>query len=623
MRRSRTMLRVLGILVAWPLPAVQAQAWPAEAPELPAAWRGPGGGLAILPAAGWWVCVLLWVRTVDWVGRDATKHGIAPAFWGTACGLPLPLAALVAWWIPWSAVGIALMLLAWIVPVAIYAAFRNVKVPPSETILTSGHARRVVGRLVAPLGIELSEPVREEDILPVVTLGAAGGKDGGENDARRAAAAALPGFEEARKLLVAAVVARATTITIDLGEDTTVRQEVDGVWGKPRVRRPPKSRKEKETWVEAPASSRAVGDAVAAALKTLAGVAADSPAGQGPFALTVDGKPRNARLAAQRPAPGEQRVTITLEAPAVTFRKLTDLGMDEPLAERLGKLVAAERGLILLASPAGAGLTTTFDLVVESADRLLRDFVSIEDAAQPPREIQNVKPVWFDARTGVTPRAALAESLREYPKAIVTRDARDKDLVAELVRLAGEGQFVIMSLKAADATEAVARILSCGVAGRLLGGTLLGSLSQRLVRRLCPKCREQVPPPPQLLSRLKLTAEQVPHIHKASEHGCRLCCGSGYFGRAAVFELASGVTIRKAIAAGGTPEVLRKAAVAEGMQPLQDAALCLVASGVTSLDEVQRALAAKAASPTPPAPPAKTPRQAAPAALPPARRKTP
>ena len=90
-----------------------------------------------------------------------------------------------------------------------------------------------------------------------------------------------------------------------------------------------------------------------------------------------------------------------------------------------------------------------------------------------------------------------------------------------------------------------------------------------------------------------------------------------------MFELASGVTIRKAIAAGGTPEVLRKAAVAEGMQPLQDAALCLVASGVTSLDEVQRALAAKAASPPPPAPPAKTPRQAAPAALPPARRKTP
>ena len=70
MRSSRTMLRVLGILVAWPLPAVQARAWPAEAPELPAAWRGPGGGLAILPAAVWWVCVLLWVRTAKAIASD-------------------------------------------------------------------------------------------------------------------------------------------------------------------------------------------------------------------------------------------------------------------------------------------------------------------------------------------------------------------------------------------------------------------------------------------------------------------------------------------------------------------------------------------------------------------------
>jgi len=647
MRSGRCLLAALGAGLAL-LPAVVAAApWPAEPAVLPADWRSPGGGLAILPAALWWLGVLVWVRTVDWVGRDATKHGVAPAFWSTVCGLPLPLVALVAWWIPWSALGIilaiVLMVLAVLVPVAIYAAFRNAKVSANEQILTAGHARRIVAGLVAPLGIEIGEPVREEDILPTVSLMAAGGKDAAENEARLKAAAALPGFEEARKMLLTAVVARATTLALDNAAETTLRQEVDGVWGKPLVRQPPKSRKDKERWVEAPASSRALGDAIAAALKALAGVAANAAKGSGPFALTVDGKPRNARLTVQRSAEGEQ-VSINLEAPAITFRKFADLGMDDALAERLGRLLAAERGLILLSAPAANGLSTTFDLAIESADRLLRDFVSIEDAAQPPREIQNVKPVRFDARTGITPGAALADSLREYPKVIVTRDVRDKAFVVELVRLAGEGYLVIMSLKAADACEAVARVLGCGVAPRQLGSTLLGSLSQRLVRRLCPKCREEIPPPPQLLGRLKRTAEELPHIHKASAEGCRLCVGSGYLGRTAAFELASGTTLRKAIAAGASPEQVRQAARADGMKPLQDAGLALVAGGTTSLDEVQRALSGKAAPAPAPAqaaaqpaqapaaqrpaaggakPPAAGPRRSPPAGPPPARRPKP
>ena len=107
--------------------------------------------------------------------------------------------------------------------------------------------------------------------------------------------------------------------------------------------------------------------------------------------------------------------------------------------------------------------------------------------------------------------------MREYPRAIVTRDVRDKDLVSELVRLAGDGQLVILSLKAGDSIEAIGKILSCGVQPKQLAGVLVGSLSQRLVRRLCPKCRDQVAPPPeQLLARVRMTAEQLPHIYTAS-----------------------------------------------------------------------------------------------------------
>jgi type II secretory ATPase GspE/PulE/Tfp pilus assembly ATPase PilB-like protein len=134
----------------------------------------------------------------------------------------------------------------------------------------------------------------------------------------------------------------------------------------------------------------------------------------------------------------------------------------------------------------------------------------------------------------------------------------------------------------------MARILAWGVEPTVLGAAVLGSLSQRLIRRLCPKCREELPPPESLLARLKLTAEQLPKIFQASAPGCRRCPGSGFVGRIGLFELASGGGLRRQIAAGGDLDQLRQAAVHEGMRPLRDAAMQAVADGVTSLEEVQR-----------------------------------
>ena len=192
-RQLRSIAGTIGGVVVLPAVAVAAEGWPAIA----AGWtdRGTGGGLAITPLVIWWLVVLAWIRTVDLVSRDASQHRISPAFWSTVCGLPLPLAALLAWWIPPVAIGIALMVLAWLVPIGVYAAVRNPKVAGAERILTLGHARRLLAGLVAPLGITIPEPVIEEELLPTVALAAAGGKDAAENDARLASASGLPGFD--------------------------------------------------------------------------------------------------------------------------------------------------------------------------------------------------------------------------------------------------------------------------------------------------------------------------------------------------------------------------------------------------------------------------------------------
>jgi len=589
-------------LVVWaaalvPAVAHAAEGWPDESP---AGWgrRGPGGGLAVLPLVAVCLCLWAWLATVDWVARDSRTHKFRPALWSTIVTLPFVAAAVGAWWIPSTIGAILLMIAAWLGPVAAYATARNRQVPEGERIFTTGHAWRVLAHLLAPLGIEITPPGGGAEVLPTVRIQASGGRDAAENTAREERAAATPGLEEAHALLQAAVVGRATTVLIEPDpEGIAVQFEVDGVWEKPRVRKPPRNRKEKETFPEAPRPSRDTARAVIETLATFSGLSHSRSGQSGPFVMQVDGKPRNCRLAVR----GADQVVVQIEPPAVVFRKPADIAMPDVLAERLVGLLALEKGLVVISSPPASGLTTTFDVVVQMADRLLRDFISIEDAAAPPREIQNVKPVRFDARTGVTPVEALQNALREYPRAIVTRDLKDQALACELARLAAEDQLVIVSMKASDAVDAVSRLLASGIPADVLARTLVGSLAQRLVRKLCPKCREEYPTPPDLLARLKLTPEQLPHLRKASEHGCRLCGGTGYLGRTAIFELASGSNVRKAVAAAVDPVTLRKAAAQDGMKPMRDSGMALVIAGATSIEEVQRVLSAK---PQPAAPPA-------------------
>jgi type II secretory ATPase GspE/PulE/Tfp pilus assembly ATPase PilB-like protein len=263
--------------------------------------------------------------------------------------------------------------------------------------------------------------------------------------------------------------------------------------------------------------------------------------------------------------------------------------------EKLSDVLSLAKGVLVLSAPPAAGLTTTFDVVLNTADRLMRDFISIEDVAAPAAEIQNVKPIRFDTKQNQTALAVLEKALLDYPAAIVARDLRDPALVVELVRLADEEKFVIISLKAADAIEAITKLQACRVPLDQLGRSLLGSLSQRLVRKLCPRCRQAFAPPTELLQRLKKTPEQVPELFRASPHGCRVCGGLGYLGQTAIFELASGPVLRKAVAAKAEPQVVRRAAVQDGMVMLRDAGMALVLEGVTSLEELQRVFAAPAA----------------------------
>lgn len=593
---ARAVLRVI-VCVACVAAAETAcaEGWPATTPG----WlsRGAGGGLGILTVTCWWLLTLGWVFTTDWLSRDSVRRGFAPATWGPLAAFSFVPLALIAWWVPWTWAALLLTAVAWLGPVLTYVVIRNPKVPTSDRVLTAGHMKRVAAPLLERFGVEVETmDDATEDLLPTVIVRTAEGKDAEAAATLMAKVTAAPGYADACKALQAAVAARAGRVRFDIATDAVhVHHQLDGLWLKPRTMTAQGSRKEPEQWGDVPAYSRAAGDAVLVVLKAVAGINSRGKGRQvGSFSIDVDGKPRSCSLVVQTVPTGEQ-VIVEIDAKAAPMKTCADIGMPPAFIDRLGGVLALEKGVVLLSSPPASGLSTTFDVVVGMTDRLVRDFISIEDASAPAAEIQNVKPIRYDTKAEQTALSVLAKALLDYPAAVITRDLRDPALGVELVRLADEEKFVVVSLKAADAVDAIAKLVACGVPVDQLGRSLLGSLSQRLVRKLCPRCRVGFQPGPELLTRLKKKPEQVPQLFRASPQGCRVCSGHGYLGRTAVFELASGSTVRKAIAAKADPQVIRQAAVKDGMTTLRDAGMALVFEGVTSLEEMQRVFAAPAA----------------------------
>lgn len=572
-----------------------AEDWPATTPQWLA--RGPGGGLSLLLVSCWWLLALGWVFTTDWVSRDSVRYKLSPGVWGPVAAFVFVPLAIIAWWVPWTWAALLVTALAWLVPALSYVVARNPKVPQSARVLTAGHFKRLAAPLLERFGVEV-DTMEEggDDLLPEVLVKTTTAGEAGADPSVMEKLSAAAGYGNACAAFQGAVIVRAARVRFDVASSAVhVHHHVDGLWVKPRVMTVRGSKKEPEQWGDAAPFSRADGDAVLIVLKAAAGIDPRAKGRQaGRFVIDVDGKPRPCSLVVQTVPTGEQ-VLVEIQSKPPVFKTCADLGMAPGVVEKLTGLLGLAKGVLVLSAPPASGLTTTFDVVVNTADRLMRDFISIEDVAAPAAEIQNVKPIRYDAKQNQTPLSVLEKALLDYPAAIVARDLRDPALAVELVRLADEEKFVILSLKAADAIEGITKLQACRVPLDQLGQSLLGSLCQRLVRKLCPRCRQAFKPPAELLQRLKKSPEQVPELYRASPQGCRVCGGLGYLGQTAIFELASGPTLRKAVAAKAEPQTVRRAAVHDGMVMLRDAGMALVLEGVTSLDELQRVFATPAA----------------------------
>jgi len=278
---------------------------------------------------------------------------------------------------------------------------------------------------------------------------------------------------------------------------------------------------------------------------------------------------------------GEDAVVRVLDSSRADLG-LEALGFDTDTARSLRDLVASPEGMFLITGPTGSGKTTTLYSALGDINHEGNKLLTVENPIEyelPKANQKQVSPVMGFADYA---RAFL----RQDPDVLMIGEIRDEETAGLAIRAAQTGHLVLSTLHTRDSVGAVPRLTTLGADPALISDALLGVLAQRLVRRICPECREEAEPDPRLLARLGLPAPDFPIFHG---RGCEACLDDGYRGRVGIFELflIDGEASDQ-IAAGTPPHGIRREARLRGMRTLLDDALGKLESGTTSLAEIAR-----------------------------------
>jgi type II secretory ATPase GspE/PulE/Tfp pilus assembly ATPase PilB-like protein len=582
----------IAVTLLAPLPAfAQAadaltQPWPGVRDS---AIRGQGGYLS------WWnllLCVVVfwaWVKTADWISRDAREHPLNHRLWNPVVVAAFPVGLALLLLLPSFALAFPLLILAYLAPAIAYVLYRNRRVLPDETVLTKAHIRYVFSRVLRPFGLKVAgEKVDPREAIPL-TIMPRGGATDHDDRANLLVARRQRAFLPVQRLLADGFDLRANAVLIDAqATQTAVKLLIDGVWH------------------DMPGESPGTGAGMINVLKTLTAVGThdEKPKSTGTFAAAYSG--RKASFTANFTATdGGQKALLKRSDAATKFATLADLGLREKPAQALDELMGRDRGMILFSALPGNGLTTTINTALANTDRYMREFYAIEDADNREEEVENVAVATYRAAAGQTPATILPDVLRRYPNALVVRQLPDADTARRICEQAEKERFVVTSIAAKDAVEALLRVLALRIEPELFARAIMASVNQRLIRKLCDHCKESYEPMGNVLSSLGLPADRVKTLYRAVNgpqsnparpkdppQPCPACSGIGYVGRTAIFEiLIVDDALRRLLVEQPKLDVLRAAARKGGrMRTLQEDGALLVAEGRTSVEELTRIL---------------------------------
>ena len=374
-----------------------------------------------------------------------------------------------------------------------------------------------------------------------------------------------PAVRLAKSIIMQAVAMRASDIHLEPFErQVTVRYRVDG------------------TLVEVMTIPMNLYPAVLTRFKVISGIniAEKRLPQDGRIEMSVSGKEYDFRVSTLPTVFGEKVVIRILDRTSFQFTRRT-LGFRPHDNALLDKILAGRNGIILVTGPTGSGKSTTLYALMREMNTPEVNIVTIEDPVE--YMLEGINQVQVNVKAGLTFATGLRSILRQDPDIVMIGEIRDEETAQIAVRASITGHLVLSTLHTNDAPSSVARLIDMGIPPYLLADALSGIIAQRLVRRLCPECKERYGASASEAAMLDIP-ENTPLWRPV---GCPKCNGTGYSGRVAIHEVMHiNRPIREAIQRNAGSEVLRDLALENGMRQLFDSCREAVLEGQTSVSEM-------------------------------------
>jgi type IV pilus assembly protein PilB len=306
----------------------------------------------------------------------------------------------------------------------------------------------------------------------------------------------------------------------------------------------------------------------------------------GRIELSVGGHPVDLRVSVLPTLFGESVVMRVLDRGVVSLN-LDKIGMEEVMLRKFREVLRRPNGIVLVTGPTGSGKTTTLYSALSELNDVEDKLITTEDPVE--YDIDGIVQVPIDSEIGNTFAACLRSILRQDPDRILVGEIRDVETAEIAVQASLTGHMVFSTLHTNDAPSTVTRLRDMGVPPFLITATVEAILAQRLVRRICTGCREEVMPGSDVLADLDMTSDQAADKKFYRGKGCERCNRTGYKGRLGIYELMiMNDEMRDLIIRNASTEELREVAKRYGMVTLRDSGMQGIFNGLTTADEVIR-----------------------------------
>lgn len=306
----------------------------------------------------------------------------------------------------------------------------------------------------------------------------------------------------------------------------------------------------------------------------------------GRLKLRMGGREIDFRVSTVPAAHGERIVMRILDKGSLMLG-IDQLGMLPSVLDTFRRLLAISEGIVLVTGPTGSGKTTTLYSALSEMEALETNIMTIEDPVE--YKIPGIAQIAVHPKIGLSFATGLRHILRQDPDIVMIGEIRDQETADIAIQAALTGHLVLSTLHTNDAPSSIARLIDMGIEPYLISSTVVGILAQRLLRKICPKCRSHYVPSESELEELGICREQLNSGVAYKGRGCRNCFGSGYKGRHGIYELLTVTpSIQSQISKHTDTVELRKTCVEQGMITLRQHGAHLVRAGITTLSEVVR-----------------------------------